>query len=88
MSNSKNAAGFIAYHGKILLRGLVKALYGAAVTGLFGLAAYGFLMIPKEGGYVAVCEFVGAVATMVLAFCCAYSFGGRKKRTGRFSYNG
>lgn len=80
----KDAAVQIGHHGKILLRGFMKMLYGTAVAGLMGLAAYGFVMIPKEGGYVAVCDFIGAVATMALAISCMYAFGGSRKK-GKFS---
>ena len=75
----------IWHHVKILARGLVRVLYGAAVAGLLGLAAYGFAAIPSEGGYVAVCDFIAAMATLLVALTCMYAFGGKQKKKGRFS---
>ena len=80
----KIAIKFVAYHGKILWRGLKRMLYGAATAGLFGMAVYGFVMIPKEGGYIAVCDFIGAIATMTVALVCMYHQGCSKKRKGGY----
>ena len=78
----------IVYHSRIFLRGFVNVVYGAAVAGLIGLAVYGFAAIPSEGGYVAVCEFIAAMATLVVALTCMYAFGGSKKRSGRYVSRG
>ena len=80
----KNAAKVLCYHGKILWRGLKRMLYGAATAGLFGMAIYGFVMIPSEGGYIAVCDFIGAIATMLMALVCMYHQGCGKKRKGGY----
>ena len=74
----------IGHHGKILLKGLKRTIYGAATAGLFGLAGYGFAMIPSEGGYIAVCEFLAAIATMCVGMTCVYHQGCPKKRKGGF----
>lgn len=87
MNNLKSIGRCIAYHVKILLRGFVRMVYGAAVAGLIGMAAYGFAAIPSEGGYVAVCDFIASMATLVIALTCMYAFGA-KKRNGRFSSHG
>lgn len=83
----RKAVGMIIHHGKILLRGLAKTLYGTAVSGLAGLAVYGFVMIPTEGGYVAVCEFIVAALTLGIAVRAMYVFGGRKRKgnVGRYT---
>ena len=83
--NIKKAIGRVAYHGKILLRGLAKTIYGTAVAGLFGLSVYGFVMIPSEGGYTAVCEFVVASLTLGMAVGAMYVFGGRRRKQGRYA---
>ena len=83
-----HAIGSIGYHCKIFLRGFVKVAYGAAVAGLLGLSVYGFFSIPSEGGYVAVCEFMAAMATLVVALTCMYAFGGRQKKSGRYVSRG
>lgn len=87
MQNFKKITDCISRHGKILFRGLIKTLYGAAVAALVGLAGYGFATIPAEGGYAAVCEFMVALLTLSVAFGGMYTFGRRKrkKKTGRFS---
>ena len=81
----KESAFQIWHHVKILARGLLRVLYGAAVAGLLGLAAYGFAAIPSEGGYVAVCDFMVAMATLFIALTCMYALGGKQKKKSRFS---
>ena len=85
MSKLKSIVWGIAYHGKIILHGFAKVVYSTGVAGLIGLAVYGFAAIPSEGGYVAVCEFIASVVTMVLALTFMYAIGGSKKKKGRFS---
>lgn len=77
--------GRVVYHSKILLRGLAKTLYGTVVTGLVALAVYGFVMIPTEGGYTAVCEFVVASLTLGMAVGAMYAFGSRCRKQGRYA---
>ena len=74
----------IGFHGAILLRGFAKVLYGTAVAGLIGLAAYGFYMIPSEDGYVAVCDFIGSIAMLSVALTSMYAFGQKRKKGARF----
>lgn len=81
----KKTMGRMIHHGKILLRGLAKTVYGTAVAGLVGLSVYGFVMIPSEGGYTAVCEFVVASLTMGMACGAMYAFGGCRKKHGRYA---
>ena len=69
------------HHCKVLWKGFSRTVYGAGIAGLMGMAAYGFYMIPTEDGYVAVCDFIGAVATLVVALSCMYAFGGCRKKT-------
>ena len=78
--NFKSAVGCIWHHSKILCKGFVRMMYGAATAGLFAMAAYGLIMIPSEGGYIAVCEFIGSIATICVAMTCMYSLGCRKKK--------
>lgn len=75
----------IRHHSKILLRGLARTVYGTAVAGLVGLSVYGFMMIPSEGGYTAVCEFVVASLTFGMACGAMYAFGGCRKKHGRYA---
>ena len=70
----------IALHGKILIRGFAKMIYGALAASLIAMACQCFAMIPGEGGYVAVLDFVGAVVTLAVAIFAVYVMGaGRKK---------
>ena len=82
--NFKEVMQLIGFHGAILLRGFAKVLYGAAVAGLIGLAAYGFYMIPSEDGYVAVCDFIGSIAMLSVALTSMYAFGQKRKKGARF----
>lgn len=81
----QKAIGRIVYHCKILLRGLARTVYGTAVAGLVGLSVYGFMMIPTEGGYTAVCEFVVASLTFGMACGAMYAFGGCRRKQGRYA---
>lgn len=82
--NFKEVMQLIGFHCSILLRGFVKVLYGAAVAGLIGLAAYGFYMIPSEDGYVAVCDFIASIAMLSVALTSMYAFGQKRKKGARF----
>ena len=70
----------LGYHAGIFLKGCLRTVYGVAVAGLIGLAVYGFVMIPTEGGYIAVCDFVAAVASLVVALSAMYCLGTNKKK--------
>lgn len=84
MKDFKSAARTIGFHGKILAKGFIRMLFGAATAGLFALAIYGFAMITSESGWTAVCEFIAATATVVVALSCMYAQGGVKKRRGGY----
>ena len=69
----------MACHGKVLAKGFVRATFGALTAGLAAVACYTFAGIPGESGYVAVGDFVGALATTIVALACMYIMGGRKR---------
>ena len=83
MSNFKSVWKVIRFHGRCLLKGFVRMMFGALTTGLFALAIYGFVMITSEAGWTAVCEFVAAIATSMVALACMYSMGSTRKRGAR-----
>ena len=85
MKEIKRIANAIVNHGKILWKGFTRMLFGTATAGLIGLAVYGFVMIPSEGGWTAVCEFIASTATVVVALNCVYAMGGAKKRRGGYA---
>ena len=70
----------ICCHGKILWRGFLRMAFGAATAGLIGMSVYGFVMITTEHGWTAVCEFIAASATAVVALSCMYAQGANRKR--------
>ena len=69
----------IVCHCKIFAKGFGRMLIGAINAGLIAAAVYGFAMIPNEGGYAAVGDFVGAIIALVIAFGGVYIMGGKKK---------
>lgn len=73
----------IAWHCKILLRGFIKTLYGSITAGLAVFTVYGFSVIPSEGGYAAVGDFIAAICTLILAVTCMYIFGCRRQKKCR-----
>ena len=86
--NYKDCLHLIGFHCAVLLMGFVKVLYGAAVAGLITLAVFGFSAVSTEDGYVAVCDFIAAIATLAVALSCTYAFGCRRKKKCRYGGNG
>lgn len=76
----KTVVDRIGHHAGILVKGFVRMAHGAATAGLIALAIYGFAMIPTEGGYIAVCDFIGSIATVCVAFASVYAMGCSRKR--------
>lgn len=68
---------------KVLWKGFVRMIVGTAVAGTMVLAIYGYAMIPTEGGYTAVSEFLIATMLMVVALVCMYAMGGKVKAVRR-----
>ena len=82
--NFKSVFTAILRHGKILFRGFTRMLYGTMTAGAFAMAIYGFIMISYDGGWTAVCDFIGAIATMGCALVCMYAQGGGKRKRGGY----
>lgn len=78
----KNILEQAKFHGSIVLKGFVRTVYGALISGLLAIAVYGFISINGEAGYMAVGDFVASCATLVVAMCNVY-FLGMKKRGGK-----
>lgn len=79
MINVKKFMKKVRYHGCVLLKGMMRMLFGTATAGLMGLAIYGFVMVGTEGGYMAVGDFLVAMATVFMACACMYAMGCGKK---------
>ena len=79
MINVKKFMRTVRFHGRVVLKGMMIMLFGTATAGLMGLSIYGFIMVGAEGGYMAVGEFLVAMATMVLSGSCMYAMGCGKK---------
>lgn len=84
MKDFKSVTNTVLRHGKILFRGFTRMLYGTMTAGTFAIAIYGFVMISREGGWTAVCDFIGAIATTCVAVTCMYAQGGGKRKRGGF----
>ena len=78
--NGKEVLQMICVHGLILLRGFAKVLYGTVTAALVGMAVYGLTMIPSEGGYAAVSDFISAAICIVMALALMYFFGCKRSR--------
>lgn len=78
-SSVKKTVADIARHTKILLSGFKRTLFGALTAGLFAVSIYGLSSIPNEDGYVAVLDFVAAIATLTVALGCMYLQGTFRK---------
>lgn len=63
-------------------KGFVRSIWGTMVTGSIGLAVYGYMAIPTEGGYTAVAEFIVATVFLGIALGCMYLMGGTEKKKG------
>ena len=69
----------VKFHLRIMWRGFCRTVYGAAVAGLIAMAIYGFISVTTETGWIAVCDFIAACATMAVALANMYFMGRRKK---------
>lgn len=79
MKKFKRAAMVMAYHALVLLRGFLKVLYGAGASALVAAAVIGFTAVSGEGGYMAVLDFLAAVAALCAALGSMYIIGGSRK---------
>lgn len=64
-------------------KGFVRSIWGTAVSASIGMAVYGYAMIPNEGGYVAVLEFMAATIFLGISLGCMYIMGGTEKKGGK-----
>lgn len=78
--NYRNILANASYHASILLKGLVRTLYGSLIACLFGVSVYGFASIGNETGYLAVFDFIAALATLAVGVCNMYCLGKKKGR--------
>ena len=70
----------VKFHARIAWRGFCRAVYGATVAGLLAIAVYRFVSVAGETGWIAVCDFIAACATMIVALANMYLMGRKKKR--------
>ena len=75
----KMAFANVKFHARILLRGLLRTVYGSVVAILFATAIYRFVSVSGETGWVAVFDFIAACATMAVSLENMYFMGRRKK---------
>ena len=79
----KMAFAKVKFHARIAWRGLYRTAYGAAVAGLIAMAVYRFVSVAGGTGWIAVCDFIAACATMIVALANMYLMGRKKKRVGK-----
>lgn len=79
----KMALARVKFHARIAWRGLCRTVYGAAVAGLLAISVYRFVSVAGETGWIAVCDFIAACATMIVALANMYFMGCNKKRVGK-----
>ena len=75
----KMAFAKVKFHARIAWRGFCRTIYGATVAGLLAIAVYRFVSVAGETGWIAVCYFIAACATMIVAFANMYLMGCKKK---------
>ena len=76
----KRISRTIGHHFRILTKGCIKVLWGTTTAVMIAVAVYGYKIVPTEGGYAAVCDFLVATLTMVVALACMYLIGGNCKK--------
>ncbi len=79
MKRFKRAVRVMAYHALVLLRGFMKVLYGALASAMVVAAVIGFTAVSSDGGYMAVLDFLAAVAALCAALGSMYIIGGSRK---------
>lgn len=80
MKEFKSVAKVMGRHFGVLVKGFVRMLFGVAVAGLLCFGGWGFYMIPAQGGYSAVFDFILALSTMMLAVYGLYVMGGSNRK--------
>lgn len=80
MKNFKSVVNAVKAHGRCLLKGFGRMVFGAATAGLIAISVYGFVMVTTETGWDAVSDFVASSASMVVALTCTYTMGGHVKK--------
>ena len=76
----KKTVRLIGLHAGVLLKGFAKMIYGMVMGAMIAAGIYGFVMIPYESGYIAVCEFLAATCVMCIALGGVYLMGGSTKK--------
>lgn len=80
MKDFKRVVNAVKAHGRCLLKGFGRMVFGAATAGLIAISVYGFVMVTTETGWDAVSDFVASSASMVVALTCTYTMGGHVKK--------
>lgn len=66
----------LAFH---FFKGMVRTVAGSGVAGVCCLAVLAFCRVVKDTGYMAVVDFVGAVAMLAVSVAGVYWIGGGRK---------
>lgn len=76
----KRMSRMIGFHVRILTKGFIKMLWGAVMATAIGFAIYGYTIVPSEGGYAAVNDFLLSTVTLAIALIGMYVMGGNGKK--------
>ena len=60
---------------KTVIKGLVRMVCGVAIACAYGAAVWGFFMTHREGGYLAVLDFMASTASLAVAVAGSYAMG-------------
>ena len=75
----------VCHHALILLNALKCMVISTLTISMFVTAIAGFCLVAREGGYVAVFDFICSSVILVLAVASMYLLGNpRKTRGGRY----
>lgn len=82
---TKNLLIAVSYHALILLNALIHMAFSTLTITLFVIAIAGFCLVAREGGYVAVFDFICSCAAFAVAVAIMYFHGiFGKNRGGRY----
>lgn len=76
----KKMSRTVGNHFHILTKGCIKMLWGTTTAVMIATAVYGYTVVPTEGGYAAVRDFLLSTLFLIIALGCMYLMGGNSKK--------
>ena len=75
--NLKKMFRTIVFHSCVLIKGILKMLYGTLAAIMMAISVHGFTRVPDAGGYVAVFRFLLYTGYSLVALINIYLMGAR-----------